>query len=420
MEKGRGSKLLMLVALGFSGGTMYLYPYIRYVFYDWQLEAMGLSNAQLGFLVSIYGIFATILYIPAGFLADKFSPKKIILLALVGLALGTIGVAVNMDGSYAYMLCMWTVMAIPGGLFWGALFKEIRGISGEENQGFYFGFYYMCNGLTGALGNFVSMKIGDTGETVQDKFFLVTVVCAVMAVVAIVLIAVLIDEKKAAVLNGRSIDELEKNDFKFAYVGQLLRTPVMWAFAFLILAGYMVYTCNSYFTPYLSNVVGLEATDAGLMNIIRTYLFYLLTPISGMIADKVFKSTSKWFMFLYFVLAILYFGVMFIPATASTGFVILYSLLPGLFGLAMYGIQFSIAGECKIPLMLMGTATGIASTVGYSSDIWSGALIGHWLDVYGNAGYNRMFIMIGSLSVLGFIMVLYIYRNKNKVNLDLD
>ena len=64
MEQGRGRKLLMLMALGFSCGTMYLYPYIRYVFYDWQLEAMGLSNAQLGLLVSVYGIFATILYIP--------------------------------------------------------------------------------------------------------------------------------------------------------------------------------------------------------------------------------------------------------------------------------------------------------------------------------------------------------------------
>ena len=418
MEQGRGRKLLMLMALGFSGGTMYLYPYIRYVFYDWQLEAMGLSNAQLGLLVSVYGIFATILYIPAGFLADKFSPKKIILVALAGLALGTIGVAVNMDGSYTYMLCMWMIMAIPGGLFWGALFKEIRGISGEENQGFYFGFYYTCNGLTGALGNFVSLKIGDTGSTVQSKFFLVTVVCAVMAVLAIVLIAVLIDERKAAELNGRSIEELETNDFKFSQVGQLLKTPVMWAFAFLILAGYMVYTCNSYFTPYLSNVVGMDATDAGLMNIVRTYLFYLLTPISGIIADKIFKGPSGWFIVLYTILAVLYFGVMFIPAGAPAGLVILYSLLPGLFGLAMYGIQFSIAGECKIPLALMGTATGIASTVGYSSDIWSGALIGHWLDVYGNAGYNRMFIMIGSLCVMGLIMVIYINRNKNKVNLD--
>jgi hypothetical protein len=44
-------KYLQILALGIAGGSIYLMPYIRYVFYDWQIEAMGITNAQLGLLL---------------------------------------------------------------------------------------------------------------------------------------------------------------------------------------------------------------------------------------------------------------------------------------------------------------------------------------------------------------------------------
>ena len=83
----------------------------------------------------------------------------------------------------------------------------------------------------------------------------------------------------------------------------------------------------------------------------------------------IFKSTSKWFIFLYLILTALFLGVLAIPSSASVTFVSFYTLLPGLFGLALYGIIFSIANEAKIPVALMGTAVGVASLIGYSPDL---------------------------------------------------
>ena len=47
-------KYLSLIVLGFSGGAIYCLPYIKYVFYDAMLDVMHISNAQSGFLLSMY------------------------------------------------------------------------------------------------------------------------------------------------------------------------------------------------------------------------------------------------------------------------------------------------------------------------------------------------------------------------------
>ena len=43
---------LSLLALGMGGSTIWLLMYIRYVFYDPMLEALGCTNAQLGALLT--------------------------------------------------------------------------------------------------------------------------------------------------------------------------------------------------------------------------------------------------------------------------------------------------------------------------------------------------------------------------------
>jgi len=46
--------------------------------------------------------------------------------------------------------------------------------------------------------------------------------------------------------------------------------------------------------------------------------------------------------------------------------------------------------EGKIPIAMTGTVMGIASAIGYSSDIWLYNLCGTWLDNLGNAGYANI------------------------------
>ena len=65
-------------------------------------------------------------------------------------------------------------------------------------------------------------------------------------------------------------------------------------------------------------------------------------------------------------------------STVSSGFVIVYAL-PGLFGLALYGIVFGCRNEARIPAAVMATAVGIASIIGYAPDFFMATMFGSWL-----------------------------------------
>jgi len=412
-QTSKRSKILQIIALGVAGGSIYLIPYIRYVFYDWQMSAMGISNTQLGLLTTAYTIGNIILYIPGGVIADKFSTKKSIIIALSATTLLTLIFAFRM-GSFAFALIVWALFAVTTTfLFWDSLFKTLRLVANEDEQGFMFGLYYMCNGLTGAIVNTVGLKVaGAFGTTDQSKFFWAVVVYAAATGVAALLVAIFLKDNKAA--SALAVKK-EEDEFHFSMVGQLLKNPTVWAFALIVFCGYAIYSSTSYFTPYLTDVKGVSPEDSGYLSIIRTYIFYIVAPLSGLLADKVIKSTSKWFIFLFLVLGLLYAGVFMIPSGASVGAVSFYTLLPGLFGLGLYGIIFSIASEIKIPAAVMGTAVGLASIIGYLPDLFMATMFGSWLDKLGNTGYNYIFIFLTVVSAVGLLLTLFVRSRAKKL-----
>jgi MFS family permease len=412
-QESKLMKYLQILALGVAGGSIYLMPYIRYVFYDWQIEAMGITNTQLGLLSTVYTIGNVILYIPGGIIADKFSTKKCILISLLSTTVLTLIFAFTM-GSYTLALIIWLLFAVTTTfLFWDALMKTIRLIGDEKEQGFMFGLYYMGNGLTGAIAGTIGLRAASTADTATGKFFWGVIVYGCATGVAALLIALLLKTKSKKVVAKKDPD----SEFKFELVGKLIKSPTVWLFSIIVFTGYAVFSSTSYFTPYLTDVVGITPEESGYLSIVRSYIFYVLTPLSGIFADKVIKSTSKWFIALFLILAALFIGIFFIPKSASVGFVSFYTLLPGLFGLALYGIVFSIAAETKIPAAVMGTAVGIASIIGYAPDFFMAAMFGNWLDTLGSGGYKFIFIFLAANCIVGFVGALIVHiRGKKAIS----
>ena len=62
---------MIVFMIGFATTAMYSLPYMKSVFYDPMREALSLNHKQLGNLLSIYGIVATVSYFPGGWLADN-------------------------------------------------------------------------------------------------------------------------------------------------------------------------------------------------------------------------------------------------------------------------------------------------------------------------------------------------------------
>ncbi len=65
----RFKKIMIVFMIGFATTAMYSLPYMKSVFYDPMREALSLNHKQLGNLLSIYGIVATVSYFSSGGLA---------------------------------------------------------------------------------------------------------------------------------------------------------------------------------------------------------------------------------------------------------------------------------------------------------------------------------------------------------------
>lgn len=401
-------KYLTVMTLGLAGGSIYFLPYIKYIFYDAQIASMGITNTQSGLLLTMYTIGNMILYIPGGIIADKVSPKKALVVSLLSTAALVYIYAFTMNFQIAMVI--WTALSFSTAfVFWSSLMKAVRIIGTEEEQGFMYGLYYACNGITAALTNTIALNVYKTaGGDVKTGFFRAVLVGGSMAVLAAVLLMFLMDGKK----KEEAVSDEPK--FQMRDVGKLLKNPFVWIVSFTILCGYGFYTSISYFNPYLTEVMGVSPESSGFISIVRNYLLLLLAPVGGLIADKLFHSTCKWLCTSFLALAALFGAVLILPSDISPLAASLYTLIPGAFAMMMYGVVFSTVSEAGIPRAMTGTVIGIASIIGYMPDSIYSVLFGKWPDTYGGAGYNYIFGFLAVSGVVGAVLAMLVYKNGKK------
>lgn len=370
---------------------------------------MGISHTEIALLTTAYAIGCLLVYVPGGILSDRTRARRNIAISLVATTALTVLYAFTAT-NYVLSLIIWFALALSTAfVFWGSLFKVLRLITPSKNQGLLFGVYYAGNGLTAAIVNSIGLGVSSTAGDTRAQFMTAVLIYAASTLVAAVAVMLLVPKVFPEETASRD------NDFVKSAVAGLLRSKSLWLFAILVFIGYGIYSSMSYFTPYFSDVVGVEPNKAGLLTTLR-YALYIFAPVSGLIADRVFKSTSKWFVVLFIVLALLILGVLLIPAGTPVAIVSAYSFLPALFSIAIYGIQFSIASEARIPPAVMATAVGIASMIGYAPDFFLPATFGALIDELGADGYTVVFLILAVLAVIGAFCAAVIRRRSLSIS----
>ena len=133
--------LVVLISMGSS--IIYAPMYLKNVFYDPLMQALGATNADLGLMVSAYGIAAMICYLPSGIVADKFRMRT---LAWVGfIATAVLVFVYAMLPSVQICLILFVLMGVTSILvWWGTRFKVIRLCCEENEYASKIGISYSC------------------------------------------------------------------------------------------------------------------------------------------------------------------------------------------------------------------------------------------------------------------------------------
>ena len=392
--ESKARKYLTIIALGLAGGSIYFIPYVKYVFYDAQLAAMGINNTQSGLLLTMYTIGNMVLYIPGGYLADKVSTKKALIISLVATSVLTWVYAFSLN--FVVSMIIWLGLSFSTAfVFWSALMKAVRIVGTEEEQGFMYGLYYACNGIAAALTSFISLYAYNTaGEDIKSGFVRGVNASGVVVLIAAICLVFLMKEDA-----GKVTTESDDDKISLPMVGKVLKSPVVWILSIVIL-------------------VGVSAVNSGIFSIINNYLLLLLAPVGGILADKVFKSTCKWLSVSFVILAVLFGGVLLIPSDISPMVASIYTLLPGAVTMMMYGVVFSSVSEAGISRTMTGTVIGISSIIGYIPDSIYSVIFGKWLDNKGAAGYTNIFIFLVASGIVGAVLAFWIYRHGKRAQHD--
>lgn len=407
-----------LFALGIAGGAIFLIPYIKFVFYDLQITVTGMTNAQSALLLTVYAVTSMIAGVPCGLICDKLDAKKGLIFSLLATTAVTVFYAFT-NTSYIIALLIWILLSILTMCIYWPIFSKTLNIIGNKTgsagrSGMAFGWYYTFNGIGAAIMQAICLWVSNRFEDPTTSFRVAILFTAGCTLLATVIVFFLFDATLATSDETEKVEEKkEKNGTDWSQVGVILKNPYVWYMLIICFVAYCMYSMMSYFTPYLTAVVGVSAAESGIFAIIRTYVFLVLSLLGGTIADKYFRSTSKWMMVVFIIAAAMIAGLFLIPSGANPMFVGVYTLIPAALVQMSYPLKYSVIGEIGISQHLLATTTSIAAIAGSLADLVVGPVIGFLLDSIGNTAYYVLFAFLAAMLVLGaFCCFLIIKKQK--------
>jgi MFS family permease len=396
------NSFIPLLALILSGESIFFLPFVLpRIFRPTMLTALEITNTQLGYFFSAFGVVAMVAYLFGGVLADLFQSKKLISLALWLTAAGGLVMAAFLSPSLMpWLYGFWGLTSIL--LFWAAMLKATKKLGGENTQGKAFGWLEGGRGtiaaILGTIAYFLfsgSMNDNSITPDVEEAKMSLRLVVFVMSLI-IALIGFFV-WKKLPIEEGSPVNA---SKFELKAFIALLKTQRLWLISIVIICAYVGYKMTDEFSQYSNEILGLSQSDSAGIGTLALWLRAIVAFTSGVIGDQF--GNLKMILF-GFVLSTtgavsMYFGL--VGTSIGLSFLIIGMTASGLY--TVRALYFAILGESKIDNKRLGMAIGIVSVLGYTPDIFVGPWMGYYLDTYpGIVGHQAVFGLMAFFAIIG-------------------
>lgn len=411
-RKSKFKKWFTFIVLIIGGGSIYKLSSLKDAFYIPMQEHFHLTHTQIGNALSIYSTVATVGFIFAIYFADKFSKKIVLPISLI--ATGVLGLYLSTFPGYHGILLIWALFGIACDMmYWPILLKSVKSLGPKEEQGRLFGFLEAGRGVVDTIIAFTALAIfawlgkGAYGLRGAILFFSGTSI-------VIGIISYFCLEHDVPV-------EKKEGGFKEEFQGVMkaVKCKEIWVVSFTIFSVYAVYCGLTYFIPFLKDIYGLPVTLIGAYGIVNQYGLKMIGgPIGGYLADKKFKSPSKYlrFSFLLTIAAMIIF-ILLPHETMNVYLGMVFTLGFGAIIFSQRAIFFAPMGEINISDDISGSAMAIGSFIGYAPAMFTYSLYGSILDKFpGFTGYRIVFLLMAGFALVGFIVSSYLVKIINKNN----
>ena len=395
-----------MFALIVAGEIVFGLPFATMRFFRPTLmEVFDFTNTQLGDLFAVYGVTAMLSYFPGGALADRYTARFLLTASLLATATGglfmlTIPSALPMAALYGF----WGVTSIF--LFWGALIRATREWGGQKSQGLAFGILEGGRGLVAALVATVAVFVFASimpenvslasDEVRRSGMQAVILVYTVATAATAVLVWFTVPVPDVAEIRQRN---------PIIGMGLVLRRPVIWAQAAIIICAYCGYKGLDNYSLYAVQVLGMDEVRGAAFATWGTWIRPFAALAAGVLADRYNAARSIGVTFTILVVSYAALSVL-EPSAAMVNFVYANLLVTFAAVFALRGIYFALLEENRTPTFLTGAAVGLVSLVGYTPEIFFAPITGRILDANpGLVGFQNYFLFLAVISAVGVAVV---------------
>ncbi|MDD3169164.1 MAG: MFS transporter [Eubacteriales bacterium] len=391
--KSMSKKFILVFIVTFSS-IAYLIPYMAYDFYNQFLEAYHVSDAQMGWLLSAFAASAVPSYFIGGWIADVFNPKKLLVMSCI--STGLVSFAVSFCSSFPLLVFLFFLFGITAiTLNWTAYLKIVKMLGGDDEQGRLFAATDIAYALFSLILEYVVLVlvtyiVADNPMGFKIAYLIYGSLSIIIGIAIWYSLPSMTYEKE-----GKGL----KEDVRL--MGHALKLPVTWYLGVFTLGYFLIRSVIPYVNPYLTDAYDQSVVSAQVFTTtIRTMTLMIFSPIGGMLRDRMGASSSR--LIQYFSLGCIAFSLilMLIPQGKQFAiWIMIVSVLVLVFNSLMSNFLYTVVTNASVPILYVGSVFGVASAIGYSSDLWLYTLCGTWLDNMGNAGY-RLIWLVGAIGGL--------------------
>lgn len=413
-EKLRKYFQFFLVVL--AAGSIYPLIYLKGGYQETILQVFNMTNAQLNSMYTILGWVFVFGYIPSGILSDRFSAKKLLAMSLFFTGLG--GLWFAQVPNYEFVMIIFAVWGFFSVFtFWSAHMKIVKLLATEKEQGTFFGVLDGGRGVVEALLASLALFIfsgilGSSIEVVDKRAALIAVIYMysfVLIITSVLIWFFVQDDKKILALDADKKEALKSPAFKFSELGNLFKNRKVYLLGFIIFMGYAVFWTYYYLSWFLEVYVGIDPVSVAGTMVIVLWMRPVGGFIGGYLGDKIGRTTVQ--MISLSGAAACLVAISVIPVMGNQGLFQPLIILLGIFLYAIRGTYWSLLGDLKLDALILGTAIGAVSFIGYLPDIILPQFNTFLWATFGDmGGFNAYFISSAILGIIGVVLV-FIFRN---------
>lgn len=422
MSQEKFKKYFQFFLVVLAAGSIYPLIYLRSNYQETILQVFNMTNIQLNTMYTILGWVFVFGYIPSGILSDRFSAKKLLAISLFFTGLG--GLWFAQVPSYQYVMIIFAIWGFFSVFtFWSAHMKIVKLLANDDEQGTFFGVLDGGRGVVEALLASLALFIfsgilGTSSDLLLRREALIAVIYMYSAV--LILTAALVwffvqDDKKVLAFDESKKEAVKSPAFKFSELGNLFKNKKVYLLGGIIFMGYAVFWTVYYLSWFLEVYVGIDPVSVAGTMVVVLWMRPVGGFIGGYLADKIGRTTVQIISLTGAATVLVAISV--IPVAGNTGLFPILIVLLGVFLYAIRGTYWSLLGDLKLDALILGTAIGAISFIGYLPDIILPEFNSFLWRTFGDTGgFSAYFISSAILGLIGVTLVFIFGRLVNKEN----